>query len=168
MRKRKKARYNFPHINLPSLNLPKVELPKVDLPRAELPRLNLAKVNLPLRQIAIAGFLLFFALAMININSRLQAYTRLAGERDALKREVAALEVTSQSLETQLAYAVSDKAAEELARASHKVREGEHLIVVVTPQGGLANTATPVAASPDKAVQKWEVWWALFFGSKPN
>jgi hypothetical protein len=168
MRKRKTARYDFPKINIPGLHLPKVDLPKVDLPRPKLPQVNLPKINLPLRQMLIAGFLVLLVLAMVSLNGRLREYSRLTGERDSLKSEVAVLQVTSQSLETQLAYALSEKAAEEYARNSHKIREGEKLVVVLTPQGNQAVTKPSSSIASEKPAQKWEVWWMLFFGNSPN
>lgn len=168
MRKRKTVRHNFPKINIPGLNLPKVNLPKVELPHPELPHVKLPKINLPVRQMIIVGFLFILALAMINLNGRLSEYSRLSSERDALKSEVAVLQATSQGLETQLAYAVSEKAVEEYARNSHKVRDGEKLVVVLTPQGNQVTTNPASSATRDKAIQKWEVWWSLFFGNQPN
>jgi hypothetical protein len=164
MRRRKTTRYNFlPKINLPSVNLPKVNLPKVEMPHVNLPKVNLPKINLPVRQLMILVFLVIMALAMINLNDRLREYSRLTSERDALQGEVAVLQVTSQGLATQLAYAVSDKAVEEYARNSHRVREGEKLVVVLTPQGNLVSTPPSRVTLDERSAQKWEVWWALFF-----
>ena len=165
MRRRKTTRYNFlPKINLPSVNLPKVNLPKVEIPHINLPKVNLPKINLPVRQLMILVFLVIMALAMVNLNDRLREYSRLTSERDTLQGEVAVLQVTSQGLATQLAYAVSDKAAEEYARNSHRVREGEKLVVVLTPQGNLVSTPPSRVSLDERSAQKWEVWWALFFG----
>lgn len=168
MRRRKTTRFNLPKINLPGLNLPKVNLPKVKIPRSRLPQMQLQKVKLPVRQMIILGFLVILALAMVNLNGRLREYSRLTSERDALKGEVADLQATSQGMATQLAYAVSDNAAEEYARNSHRVRDGENLVVVLTPVDNQVTTPAAKSAPTSAPAQKWEVWWALFFGNQPN
>ena len=160
MRRRKTARYNLPKINLPGIKLPKVNLPKVDLPRPNLPR-----IHLPMRQILLVAALLVLVLAMINLNGRLAEYSRLSSERDSLRGDVSKLQITADGLQTQLAYAKSDKAAEEFARNSHMVRDGEKLVVVLTPQANVIVTPTSQTVR-EKAAQNWEVWWALFFGKQ--
>ena len=165
MRRRKTARYNLPKINLPGIKLPKVKLPKVDLPHPNLPEFHLPQVHLPMRQILLVAALVVLVLAMINLNARLADYSRLSSERDSLRGDVSKLQVTADGLQTQLAYAKSDKAAEEYARDSHMVRDGEKLVVVMTPQVNVI--ATPVSQTArEKAAQNWEVWWALFFGKQ--
>ena len=101
-------------------------------------------------------------LVMLNLNSRLSEYYRLSSERDTMATKVAELSGTHVALETQVAYAQSDQAAEDYARDAHMIREGEKLVVPLTPVGN--PTPTPASeAEPPPPPLNWEIWWALFF-----
>lgn len=114
------------------------------------------------RQVLVVAAVVILVLVMMNLNSRLGEYYRLSSERDALSARVAELRVTHQVLETQLAYSQSDQAAEDYAREAHMLREGEKLVVPLTPAGNPTPTPVTVTATP-RAPLNWEVWWALFF-----
>ena len=160
MSRRRTKRYTLPKINIPGLKLPKVNLPKVHLPQIKLP-----VVNIPIRQMLGLAVVAVLVLVMINLNTRLSDYYRLSGDRDTLKGQVDRLLATKQVLETQVAYAQSDKAVEEYARNSHMVRDGEKLVVVLTPQDNPITTPEITVATP-KPFQNWEIWWELLFGGK--
>jgi cell division protein FtsB len=111
----------------------------------------------------IAGIFVLFYL-VLDLNGRLQDMTRLTGDRDTAATEVAELEATVYSLNTQVAYATSDVAVEEWARQQGRLtRPGDVLIVPlpaegeVTPQVQITPTVTP------EPVQNWEIWRELFF-----
>jgi ABC-type uncharacterized transport system permease subunit len=125
--------------------------------------LKLPQVNLPWRQMIVVVVMVVLALTMMNLNSRLSEYSRLSGDRDQLATQVGALEVTKMALQTQLAYVGSEGAVVDEARGAHMVREGENLIVVLTPSGN--TVVTPEAVEEIiQPPQPWEVWMALFFG----
>ena len=73
------------------------------------------------------------------------------------------LESTSVALQTQIAYAESDKAVEEWARTYERdVLPGDipiipHPLQDVTPEINYVDTPTP----DDQ--EKWRIWWGLFF-----
>jgi hypothetical protein len=46
------------------------------------------------------------------------------------------------------------------------VRPGERLVVPM-PVGGFIPTPTPFVVSSELMPNKWQVWWALLFGSEP-
>jgi hypothetical protein len=124
---------------------------------------RLPQINLPWKQIFIAGALVALTLVMLNLNSRLSDYSRLSRERDQIATEVGGLESTKTFLQTQMAEAGSEGAVIVGAREGHMIREGEKLVVVLTPAGNVV--ATPEAAEEElKPPQSWEVWMALFFG----
>jgi cell division protein FtsB len=163
MRKRRTTRYNLPTIHLPGIKLPNVNLPKVNLPKVKAPKVNLPRVQIPYKPILAVAVMVVLALAMMNLNSRLGDYYRLSSQRDVLKGQVDNLKATKEVLQTQLAFAQSDKAVEEYARDSHQVREGEKLLVISTPQDNVVQQATQTTQEV-KRVQNWEIWWTLFFG----
>jgi cell division protein FtsB len=118
---------------------------------------------MPWKQIIVVVVMAVLAMTMLNLNTRLTEYTRLSGDRDTLSTQVGGLRATKMVLETQLAYAGSDLAIIDPAREAHMVREGEKLIIVLTPGNNVV--ATP-AAEEEKITlpQPWEIWMALFFG----
>lgn len=114
------------------------------------------------RQALVIAGVVVLALVMMNLNSRLSEYYRLSAERDQMATRVFILMGTKEALETQKAYSESDVAAEEYARDARMIREGEKLIIPLTPEGYV--TPTPeVPVSTPQPIQNWEVWWALFF-----
>jgi len=113
------------------------------------------------RQVLVVAAAVILVLVMMNLNSRLGEYYRLSSERDTLSAKVVELRATHQVLETQVAYSKSDQAAEDYAREAHMIREGEKLVVPLTPAGN--PTPTPVAETETpRAPLNWEVWRALF------
>jgi len=160
MRKRRTKRYDIPRIDLNGVKLPKVKLPKVDL---STPKLKVPRVKIPWRQIVVVAVMTILALTMLNLNTRLSEYSRLSSEHNTLSTQVGGLRATKSALETQMAYVGSDQAVIDSAREAHKVREGEKLVVVLTPADNVIETPT-VDEEKASLPQPWEVWVALFFG----
>ncbi len=100
---------------------------------------------------------------MLGLNARISEYFRLTGKRREMQARISNLEATSVALQTQIAYAESDKAVEEWARTYE--RDGLPGDVPIIPHPAQAETseiiyvATPI---PDKN-DKWQIWWELFF-----
>jgi hypothetical protein len=108
---------------------------------------------------AIALLMLF----MMSLNSRLTEYFRLTGERDVLRTQVGYELATVKALETRVAYATSDQAVDDWARNdAHMARPGDKFVVPVTPVGQQPQPEIKVTPT-QRAVENWEVWWALFF-----
>lgn len=144
------------------INLPKISIPALGRLRAKLPQIKTPNWGGLGRQVLVVAVVVVLVWVMTNLNSRLSEYYRLGSERDRLGTEVAQLNVTHQVLVTQMAYAQSDQAAEDFARNAHMIREGENLVVPLTP----AANPTPTPAATEAAVRpmdNWEIWWALFF-----
>lgn len=111
----------------------------------------------------VVAVMVVLALTMMNLNTRLSEYSRLSSERDTLGTQVGGLKTTKNALDTQLAFVGSDPAIITSAREAHMVREGEKLIVVLTP----VNNLVAISQSNEEKVappQPWEIWMALFFG----
>jgi hypothetical protein len=89
----------------------------------------------------------------------------LERDADVLATQVAALETQNAVLVTQMARTTDDSLVIEWAHEEAKmVREGEVLVIPITPLGG---TALP-QATPSVEVDQpsnWDVWWALIFGN---
>lgn len=117
-----------------------------------------------IKYIAVTAGLVFLAFLVIVFNNRMAEQRRLAAQAEIIRTEVKALEQTEASLDAQIAYATSDLAVREWAyQEARWVREGDQLIVPISP-----SESTPVAApaeeTPDQlAYSNWQIWWALFF-----
>jgi cell division protein FtsB len=112
-------------------------------------------------------FILLIAILFImvmGLNSRLSEYFQLTGQKSEMQARIENLESTRIALETQIAYAGSDKAVEEWARTFEKmVQPGDQVIIPlplkdVSPEINYLETPTPETG------EKWEIWWELFFG----
>jgi hypothetical protein len=112
------------------------------------------------------GFLVavgFLALVILDLNSRLEALNGLNEERDLVAAQATQALQTHAALETKVAYATSDAAAEDYARDNGMIREGE---IPVAPVGDANPTPTPIASPTPTPLPpaNWEIWWNLFFG----
>jgi hypothetical protein len=152
MPRRKRDQFEIPGVKLPDLSKVKRKLPKIKLD-------GLRNAG---RQLVVVIGVGVLVLVMLNLNSRLSEYYRLSSERDTMATKVAELSSTHTVLETQVAYAQSDQAAEDYARGAHMIREGENLVVPLTPVGNPTPTPAGTAEAPAPPLS-WEVWWALFF-----
>ena len=108
----------------------------------------------------IAGILI-----LGDLNRRMANARRL--ERDAVQlgTEVAVMATERVQLMTSVAEATSESIIAEWAHSDAKlVRDGETLIIPLPPQGQIF-VATPVPGQGIETPSKWQVWWALIFGS---
>jgi hypothetical protein len=112
------------------------------------------------------GFLVgagLLVLVVIDLNARIEGLNNLNAEMSIVGAQATQAMQTHASLETQVAYATSDKAAEDAARANRDVREGE---IPVVPVGNANATPVPeITATPSPTpLSNWQIWWNLFFG----
>jgi cell division protein FtsB len=106
--------------------------------------------------------ILFFM--VMGLNSSISEYFQLTEQRNQMTERIDNLEATQYALETQIAYADSDKAVEEWARTYERyVKSGDQVIIPlspedVTPEINYLETPTP------SDEENWEIWWEMFFG----
>jgi len=100
---------------------------------------------------------------ILGLNSRLSEYLRLSSQKDEMDERITRLKSTQVALETQIAYADSNKAVEEWARTyERKVLPGDQVIIplpLVDATSEVNYLATP---NPVK-MENWQIWWDLFF-----
>lgn len=115
------------------------------------------------RVLAIAGILIL-VLMIVDFNSRLEELNRLKKQARVLSIQATQLIETQQALLTEVAYAGSDAAVEELARREGRyVRDGDQAVIPVpVPGSAPIQDATPTP-SPTP-LPNWQVWWNLFLG----
>jgi len=115
------------------------------------------------RQWIFIGLMAILFMLMLGLNSRLSEYFRLTGQKKEMELRIENLSSTQVALQTQIAYADSEKAVEEWARTFERmVLPGDQPIIPhplenVTPEIHYLDTPQP----DDE--QNWEIWWELFF-----
>ena len=119
-----------------------------------------------LRRIGVMAGVAILVLVVIEFNTRLQEFNDLSAQADIVRVQATQAMQTQLALQTQIAYANSDQAAEDFARnEGHLVQDGDIPVVPVGPAGS-APTATPMPTPAATPMQNWEIWWWLFFGER--
>jgi len=115
------------------------------------------------RQWVYVVLLLILFIMVLGLNSRLSEYLRLSSQKDEMDQRVIQLKSTQVALETQIAYADSDKAVEEWARTyERKVIPGDQVIIPL-PLGNVTQEVKYLAAPTPVNMENWQIWWDLFF-----
>ena len=110
-------------------------------------------------------FVLFFILfiMILGLNSRLSEYFRLTSQKDEMELRIDGLKSTQAAIETQIAFAESDKAVEEWARTyERKILPGDHVIIPL-PQGEISQDINYLPTPETILKDNWQIWWDLFF-----
>ncbi len=106
--------------------------------------------------------ILFFM--VMGLNSSLSEYFQLTEQRNQMTERINNLEATQHSLETQIAYADSDKAVEEWARTYERyIQPGDQVIIPLSPEDVTQEVnylETPIPSDEEN----WQIWWEMFFG----
>ena len=101
---------------------------------------------------------------VLGLNSRIAEYFRLTNQRDEMQLRIQNLESTRIALETEIAYANSDKAVEEWARTFERmVQPGDQVIIPLPPENFTPETNYLATPTP-KTSENWQIWWELLFG----
>jgi hypothetical protein len=115
------------------------------------------------RRIAIFAGVFVLILLVVEFNSRLEELNRLSDQRAVVQAEATQSKQTEVALQTQVAFAGSDQAAEAWARSEgHLSLEGEQPVVPMGQPGSepvIESTPTPTPTS----MPNWQVWMNLFF-----
>ena len=106
------------------------------------------------KKILAAAGLIFLAFLILDFNNRVEELFRLSAERDMMSTQVSELRVTEQSVQTQIAYAYSDAAAEKWAREeAFMARPGDKPIIMLPDPGFHASTDTRAGGHSDGGQQ---------------
>ncbi len=123
-------------------------------------------LNLPIsvRRVAVVIGILMLVFIVLEFNRRLEQLNTLNSQKDLMYAQATQAIQTQAALNTQVAYATSDAAVEEWARTDgHYVQDGD-LPVVPIPQPGDPPIEASTPVPTPTPMEKWEVWWDLFFG----
>jgi len=123
-------------------------------------------LNLPVnvRRVAVVIGIFVLVFVVLEFNRRLDELNTLSEQNQIMQLQATQAIQTQRILQTYVAYAGSTVAVEEWARTDgHYVQEGDIPVVpVAAPGSAPLDLKTPVPAPTP--MQKWEVWWELFFG----
>lgn len=116
------------------------------------------------RRIGILIGIGILVLVIVDLNARIEGLNKLNEEAGDVRAQATQAMQTQLALQTQMAYANSDQAVEEIARAEgHMIQDGD---IPVMPVGDGKPTPVPqVTPTPSPTpMTNWEIWWMLFFG----
>ena len=116
------------------------------------------------KHIGILIGLFILVVLVMDFNQRLEGLNRLSTQVATVRVKGTAVIQTQQTLHTKIAYATSDKAAEEYARDNGMVRT-EEIPVQLVPAGTPTPTPIPFPTQPPPRLENWQIWWELFFGN---
>jgi len=109
------------------------------------------------------GLLMILFIMMLGLNSRLAEYFRLSSQKEEMEMRISYLKSTQMAIETQIAYANSDKAVEEWARTFERnILPGDQVIIPIPP-GDVTPEVNYLATQEPESLENWQVWWELFF-----
>jgi hypothetical protein len=115
------------------------------------------------RRIGVIAGIVILILMVVEFNARLEERNRLSEERDRIRIEATQSMTTQIALQTQVALAASDQAAEAWARSDgNYIRPGDHPVVPLG-QPGSTPVSVPSPTPMPTPLPNWQVWWNLFF-----
>ena len=107
--------------------------------------------------------LVILALLVMDFNNRMADLQRLSDQRQVVAEQVAELEQTRASLETQIAFATSEGAVRQWAYQEGRwVQQGDLLVVPVSPAESTPVPAATITPTPQPG-NNWKIWLSLFF-----
>jgi cell division protein FtsB len=119
------------------------------------------------RTVFLVGFLALIVVWMIVFGGRIADLNRLTDEFNQSQLTLSALTATTRALATEIVRADSDAAVEEWAYEQGKmIREGDHRVAVV-PVEGTPIAPTPLPTPIPQPQNQFQIWWELFFDTKP-
>jgi len=116
------------------------------------------------QRIAIFLGIAILLFLIIDFNTRVEGLSHLKNGLATKQANGTGVVMTQHALESQVAYATSDSAAQEYARnQAHMVQPGDNVIVPIPLPGATPQpSATPAPAFTDKS--NWDVWMEYLFG----
>ena len=116
------------------------------------------------QRIAIFLGIAILLFLIIDFNTRVEGLSRLQNGLATKQASGTDVVLTQYALQTQVAYATSDAAAQEYARnQAHMVQPGDNVVVPVPVPGATPQpSATPAPTFGDSS--NWDVWMEYLFG----
>lgn len=116
------------------------------------------------QRIAIYLGIAILLFLIIDFNTRVESLARLQNELATVQARGTNVVVTQYALQTQIAYATSDAAAQEYARSQAKLAQPGDQIVVPLPAPGSTPSPSPTPTPSNNDISNWKVWMEYLFG----
>ena len=124
----------------------------------------MSSVPVNVRRVLVMIGIVILVFIVLEFNRRLEELSLLNDQAELAQAQATQIVQTQYALQTAVAYANSTAAVEEWARTDgHYIKEGDLPVVPVgAPGNAPIELSTPIPIPTP--MQKWEVWWELFFG----
>ena len=121
-------------------------------------------VPINIRRVLVTIGIILLVFVVLEFNRRLEELSLLNDQAEHARAQATQIMQTQVAIQTAVAFAKSTAAVEEWARTDgHYIKEGD-LPVVPMEAPGTAPIELSVPVPTPKPLEKWEVWWQLFFG----
>jgi len=121
-------------------------------------------VPINLRRVLVTIGIVALVFVVLEFNRRLEELSLLNDQAELVRTQATQGVQTQMALQTAVAFANSTASVEEWARTDgHYIKDGDLPVVPVgAPGAAPIEMSTPIPLPTP--MQKWEVWWELFFG----
>jgi hypothetical protein len=117
-----------------------------------------------LRRVLVTIGIVALVFVVLEFNRRLEELSLLNDQAELVRTQATQGVQTQMALQTAVAFANSTASVEQWARTDgHYVKDGD-LPVVPVEAPGIAPIEMSTPVPLPTPMQKWEVWWELFFG----
>ena len=114
----------------------------------------------------IIVFVIIILVAMLmGLNARLSEYFRLTQQRDEMQIRLENLQATEMVIQTQIAYAKSEKAVEEWARTYEREALPGDQIIIPLPPKDVTPEINYLPTTPPQTDENWQIWRDWLFGN---
>ena len=113
--------------------------------------------------VLVLVFAILFVM-MLGLNARISEYIRLTGQRDEMVQRIELLKGTQTAMETQIAYAESEKAVEEWARTYEKMIQPGDQIIIPLPEKEITPEISYLPSPQAEESENLQIWMELLFG----
>jgi hypothetical protein len=116
------------------------------------------------RRVLVTIGIIMLVFVVLGFNRRLEELSLLNNQARLVQTQATQAVQTQAALQAAVTFANSTASVEEWARTDgHYIKDGDLPVVPVgAPGAAPIEMSTPVPTSTP--MQKWEVWWELFFG----
>lgn len=127
---------------------------------------KIKQINWADRRLITVIVIVVLVFLMMDFNNRMTNMLQLNKQEEILLTQMADLESTLVDIESQIAYATSDRALEEWAREKNRlIEQGDYPIIVKAPLNQVI-TPTPKPKPQEVVTSRMEIWQQLLFGGE--
>jgi cell division protein FtsB len=100
---------------------------------------------------------------LMGLNARLAEYFRLTQQRNEMQFRLDNLEATEITIQTQIAFAKSEKAVEEWARTYERQALPDDYVIIPLPPKNVSTEINYLPTATPQTTENWQIWWDWFF-----